>query len=461
MWARPTDSMLSMRNSAPIYNRSMNSHVFADRRRRLLDSMSTGVAVLPTATEKFRNRDSAYPYRADSYFHYLTGFTEPEAVLVLVAGAAPKAILFCRDKDPDKEIWDGYRYGPEGAKTAFAVDEAYSIKELDTKLPDLIANQPTLWHSLGHDAAWDGRVIAALNAVRAQSRAGKRAPTVIHDLRAVLDEMRLFKDAHEIGVMRRAASISAEAHRRAMRATAVGRHEYEIEAELLHEFRRQGSQYPAYTSIVASGANACVLHYVDNNRRMADGEMLLIDAGCELDGYAADITRSFPVNGKFSGPQADIYQLVLDAQMAAIAEIKPGASFMAPHDAAVKVLAQGMIDLKLLQGSRDSVIESGDFKRFYMHRTSHWLGSDVHDAGEYKYGNAPNDQWRPLATGMVLTVEPGCYIRPADGVPEAFWNIGVRIEDDALVTESGCAILTDYAPKTIADIEAVMRENKG
>ncbi len=438
----------------------MNIAPFADRRRRLLERMGAGVAVLPTATEKLRNRDTQYPYRADSYFHYLTGFTEPEAVLVLLAGPEPKAILFCRDKDPDKEIWDGYRCGPEGAKESFGFDEAHSVKELDQRLPDLIANQPALWHSLGYDADWDGRVAAALNAVRAQSRAGKRAPATLHDLRAELDEMRLIKDGHEIDLMRRAAIISAGAHRRAMRATAAGRHEYEIEAELLHEFRRQGSQYPAYTSIVASGANACVLHYVDNNRLMREGELLLIDAGCELDGYAADITRSFPVNGKFSGPQADIYELVLDAQSAAIAEVRPGASFMAPHDAAVKVLAQGMIDMKLLPGGLDGVIESESYKRFYMHRTSHWLGGDVHDAGEYKRGDPPNDHWRPLAAGMVLTVEPGCYVRPGEDVPEAFWNIGVRIEDDALVTEAGCEILTIDAPKKIADIEALMREGK-
>jgi Xaa-Pro aminopeptidase len=438
----------------------MNIAPFADRRRRLLARMGTGVALLPTATEKLRNRDTQYPYRADSYFHYLTGFTEPEAVLVLLAGPEAKAILFCRDKDPDKEIWDGYRCGPEGAKESFGFDEAHSIGELDQRLPELIANQPALWHSLGYDTDWDGRVAAALNAVRAQSRAGKRAPATLHDLRAELDEMRLIKDSHEVDLMRRAADISAGAHRRAMRAATAGRHEYEIEAELLHEFRRRGSQYPAYTSIVASGANACVLHYVDNNRLMRDGELLLIDAGCELDGYAADITRSFPVNGRFSGPQADIYDLVLDAQSAAIAEVRPGASFMAPHDAAVKVLAQGMIDMKLLPGSLDGVIESESYKRFYMHRTSHWLGSDVHDAGEYKRGDPPNDHWRPLAAGMVLTVEPGCYVRPGDDVPEAFWNIGVRIEDDALVTEAGCEILTIDAPKKIADIEALMREDK-
>jgi Xaa-Pro aminopeptidase len=439
----------------------MDATPFIERRRRLMARMGSGIALLPTATEKLRNRDTPYPYRADSYFHYLTGFAEPEAVLVLVAGDAPRSILFCRERDPDKEIWDGYRYGPEGARETFGFDEAHPIGELDAKLPEFLANQPVLWHSLGHDDAWDRRVGNWLNTVRAQSRAGKRAPAAIRDLRAELDEMRLIKDAHEIAVMRRAAAISAAAHRRAMAATRPGAHEYEVEAELLHEFRRQGSQFPAYGSIVASGAGACVLHYVDNRRRMEDGELLLIDAGCELDGYASDITRTFPVNGRFSGPQEDVYELVEAAQTAAIEAIRPGASFMAPHEAAVRVLAQGMLDLKLLHGSLDAVIEAESYKRFYMHRTSHWLGSDVHDAGEYKTGNAPDDHWRPLAAGMMLTVEPGCYIRPADDVPEAFWNIGIRIEDDALVTETGCEIITGDAPKKIADIEALMRESRG
>jgi Xaa-Pro aminopeptidase len=427
---------------------------FIERRRRLLDRMGEGVAVIPTAPEKLRNRDTSYPYRADSYFHYLSGFPEPEAVLVLIAGADARSILFCRERDVDKEIWDGYRFGPDGAKENFGFDEAHPIKELEEKLPGLIANRSSLWYSLGHDEAWDKRIAATLNAVRAQSRAGKRAPARISDVRAMLDEMRLVKDAHEIGLLRRAGGIAAGAHMRAMRATAPGRYEFQIEAELLHEFRRHGCQYPAYTPIVASGPNACVLHYVENHKRIEDGELVLIDAGGELDGYASDITRTFPANGRFAGPQADIYDLVLDAQAAAVAAIKPGATFIAPHDAAVRVLAQGMVDMKLLEGSVDGVIEAEGYKRFYMHRTSHWMGLDVHDAGEYKDAEA----WRPLVPGMVLTVEPGCYIRPADDVPKAFWNIGVRIEDDALVTAAGCEILTADAPKKIADIEALMRD---
>jgi Xaa-Pro aminopeptidase len=294
-----------------------------------------------------------------------------------------------------------------------------------------------------------------LNAVRAMARTGVAAPAEIRDLRAALDEMRLVKDAAEIGTMRRAAAISAGAHARAMRATHPGRMEYEIEAELLHEFRRHGSQFPAYWPIVASGANACVLHYRENNRRMENGDLLLIDAGCELDGYASDITRTFPVNGRFSGPQRDVYALVLAAQSAAIAEVRPGNHWNAPHDAAVKVLAQGFVDLKLCEGPLERVLESEDYKRFYMHRTGHWLGLDVHDAGEYKAAG----EWKTFVPGMMLTVEPGCYIRPAENVPPAFWNIGVRIEDDALVTAEGCDVITAAAPKSIAEIEALMGDN--
>jgi Xaa-Pro aminopeptidase len=433
----------------------MDTAPFRARRDRLIERMGEGVALIPTAPERLRNRDATYPYRADSYFHYLTGFPEPEAVLVLVAGAEPRSILFCRERDAEKEIWDGYRHGPEGAKENFGFDEAHAITDLDARLADLLADQPALWFSLGHDAVWDARIAAALNAVRAQSRAGKRAPAAVRDVRVVLDDMRLIKDMHEIGLLRRAADIAAGAHRRAMRAARPGRFEYELEAELLHEFRRHGCQFPAYTPIVASGAGACVLHYVDNAKQIADGDLILIDAGGELDGYASDITRTFPANGRYSGPQADVYDLVLDAQTVAIAAIKPGATFMSPHDAAVRVLAQGMIDLKLLEGSVDGVIESEAYKRFYMHRTGHWMGLDVHDAGEYKAG----EEWRVLEPGMVLTVEPGCYIRPGDDVPEAFWNIGVRIEDDALLTATGCDIITAAAPKTIADIEALMRDD--
>ncbi|MCW5620062.1 MAG: aminopeptidase P N-terminal domain-containing protein [Burkholderiales bacterium] len=423
------------------------------RRERLAGLMGRGLAVLSTAPERIRNRDAHYPFRFDSYFHYLCGFTEPEAVLVIVAGETTRSILFCRDKDLEREIWDGFRFGPDAAKAAFGLDEAYRIAELDQHLPQLLADQPTLFCDVGENGEWDGRLIQWLNAVRAQVRTGISAPGEIRDVRKLLDEMRLIKDEAELDTMRRAAIISARAHRRAMQATRPGRYEYEIEAELLHEFRAAGAQAPAYTPIVAGGANACVLHYVANDARLSESDLLLIDAGCELDGYASDITRTFPVQGRFLGPQREIYELVLAAQAAAIAQVQPGKLWQDPHDAAVRVLVQGFIDLGLCHGSVESVIESGDYRRFYMHRTGHWLGMDVHDCGDYKR----DGQWRALEPGMVLTVEPGCYIRPGDGVPERFWNIGVRIEDDAVVTLKGCEIITAQAPKAIADIEALMR----
>jgi Xaa-Pro aminopeptidase len=432
---------------------------FSERRRRLASQMQKGVAIIPTAPERVRNRDAHYPYRFDSYFYYLTGFGEPEAVLVIVAGAgtdASKSILFCREKNIEYEIWNGFHYGPEGAREAFEFDETYPIAKLDEMLPRLLADQPTVFCALGDDTAWDARVIGWVNRVRQQSRSGTAAPAEIRDIRLLLDEMRLFKSTEELQVMRRAAEISGGAHRRAMQNTRPGMSEYEVEAELLHEFRRHGAQAPAYTSIVAGGANACVLHYVENYARLKAGELLLIDAGCELDGYAADITRTFPVDGKFNPAQRDLYELVLSAQAAAINAVQPGNTWDAPHNAALQVLVQGFIDLGLCHGSVDEVIRSEDYKRFYMHRTGHWLGLDVHDVGEYKH----NGEWRPLQPGMTLTVEPGCYVRPADNVPRHFWNIGIRIEDDVAVTETGCEVLTGAAPKTVAEVEELMRDRK-
>jgi Xaa-Pro aminopeptidase len=430
-----------------------NYQIYAERRRLLAERMQTGVAVIPTAPERPRNRDSHYPYRYDSYFHYLTGFGEPEAVLVLVAGPEPKSILFCREKNLEREIWDGFRYGPEAARDAFSFDEAHPIGLLDEMMPKLLADQPSLYFHLGADRSWDARAVCWLGEVRAEVRNGVTAPAAIQDVRVLLDEMRLIKGAEEIATMRRAAEISAAAHRRAMQHVRPGHYEYEVEAELLHEFRRHGSPAPAYSSIVAGGANACVLHYVDNGALLRDGDLLLIDAACELGGYAADITRTFPVNGHYSAAQKDIYEMVLAAQAAAIGAVMPGANWDDPHQAALKVLAQGLIDFGLCAGSTDAVLESGDYKRFYMHKTGHWLGMDVHDVGDYKRGG----QWRNLEAGMVLTIEPGCYIRPAEGVPEYFWDIGIRIEDDVLVTAQGCDVLTAAAPKTVDEIEAAMR----
>ena len=433
---------------------SLERGIYAERRRRLAQAMGSGVAVVPTAPERIRNRDTHFPYRFDSYFYHLTGFTEPEAALVLVAGQEPRALLFCRERNAERETWDGFRYGPQAAREHFGFDEAHPIGELDETLAQLLENQPALHYPLGADADWDARAVRWLNAVRAKSRAGVSAPERVHDVRTLLDEMRLVKDARELSLMRRAASISAAAHRRAMRSARAGRFEYQVEAELLHEFRYGGAQFPAYWPIVASGANACVLHYVSNDARLRDGDLLLIDAGCELAGYASDITRTFPVSGRFSGAQRDVYQLVLAAQSAALQEIRPGKAWNEPHDAAVKVLAQGMLDLKLLAGSLEEVLQKETYKRFYMHRTGHWLGLDVHDAGEYKR----EGRWRPLEPGMTLTVEPGLYIRAADDVPAPLRDIGVRIEDDVVVTATGHEVLTHEAPKHIDDVEALMRD---
>jgi len=426
--------------------------VYQNRRAHLAQGMHRGVAVIPTAPERIRNRDSHYPFRFDSYFHYLTGFPEPEAVLLIVAGDPARSLLFCREKDPEREIWDGFRYGPEAARERCGVDEAHPIGRLDELVPALLENQSAVFCAFGADPAWDDRITRWLNRVRERARAGVSAPTEIHDVRALLDEMRLRKDPDELALMRRAADIAAAAHVRAMQQTRPGMRENEIEAELLHEFRRRGAQAPAYNPIVAAGANACVLHYVQNDAVMRDGDLLLIDAGCEVDGYASDITRTFPVNGRFGAAQREIYELVLEAQRAAIDAVRPGAAWDEPHEAAVRVLAQGFLDLGLLRGTLDQVLETGDYRRFYMHRTGHWLGLDVHDAGDYKRDGA----WRPLEPGMVLTVEPGCYVRPAEDVPDRFWNIGVRIEDDVAVTDAGCEVLTAGAPKQVTEIETLM-----
>ncbi|HUN69438.1 MAG TPA: aminopeptidase P N-terminal domain-containing protein [Burkholderiales bacterium] len=424
------------------------------RRARLAQAMQAGVAVLPTAPERVRNRDTHYPYRYDSHFYYLTGFPEPEAVLVIVAGAQPKSLLFCREKNEERETWDGFRFGPKGALERFGFDEAHPIADLDAKLAELLADQPALYFPVGAEPAWDARAMGWLNAVRAQARAGIGAPERVQDVRALIDEMRLVKDAHELDLMRRAAAISAIAHRRAMQAARPGRYEYELEAELLHEFRRGGAQFPAYWPIVAGGANACVLHYVSNDAVLRAGDLVLIDAGCELAGYASDITRTFPVDARYTAAQREVYELVLAAQAAAMQKVRAGNAWNEPHEAAVRVLAQGMLDLKLLSGNLDEVLEKETYKRFYMHRTGHWLGLDVHDAGDYKRAG----KWRTLAPGMVLTVEPGLYIRPADDVPARLRGIGIRIEDDVLVTDGDCEVITASTPKSIADIEALKRD---
>ncbi|HEV3241635.1 MAG TPA: aminopeptidase P N-terminal domain-containing protein [Casimicrobiaceae bacterium] len=430
---------------------------YRDRRARLIAEMraqSGGIAAVPTAPEALRNADTHYPYRPDSHCYYLSGFPEPEAVVVLLAGPGTddaRQILFCRDKNPEREIWDGFRYGPDAAREIFAFDEAYPINELAAKLVDWTCDRPALYTALGLYPAWDQTITSTLNEVRNRVRTGVAAPEAVVDVRGAIAAMRVVKDSEELKLMRRAAEISSGAHRRAMQRTRPGWFEYQVEAELAHEFLHAGAQAVAYPSIVASGPNACVLHYRENNRQTQATDLLLIDAGCEYQGYAADITRTFPVGGKFSGAQRAVYELVLAAQLACIEAVRPGRAFHDYHQVAERVLAQGLIDLKLCQGTLDGVLESGAYKQFYMHRAGHWLGLDVHDVGLYRIGG----ESRPLEAGMVLTVEPGCYIRRADTVPEEFWDIGVRIEDDVLVTTDGNQNLTAAAPKAIAEVEAV------
>jgi len=422
------------------------------RRTQLTTFLKEGVMLLPTSMEVARNGDAHYAYRWDSGFYYLTGFNEPDAVMAIKLGKKPRHILFCREKNIEREIWDGFRFGPAMAKEVFRFDEAYPIDDLDKMLPDLIANQAVIHTPVGANAAWDANVTKCLNQVRAKSRAGITAPAEIHDVRRSIDAMRLIKDDVEINIMRRAGEISSNAHARAMRVAKVGMREYAVEAELIHEFIKNGARHPAYGSIVASGANACVLHYHENSALIKKGDLMLIDAGCELESYASDITRTFPVAGKFGAAQRDVYELVLAAQLASIKVVKAGNTFNKYHDVATNVLAQGLIDLKLCKGSLSKVIETESYKQFYMHRAGHWLGLDVHDAGNYK---TPDGKSITLQPGMVVTVEPGLYIRPADNVPKVFWDIGIRIEDDILVTKKGNENLSATCPKSVDDVEAL------
>ena len=465
----------------------MTTTVYQKRRHlvaKALKAAGGGIALLPTAPEFARNRDSDFPYRHDSYFYYLTGFTEPGSWLVIDSNG--KTTLLCRPKDMEREIWDGIRLGPKAAVQALGVDEAFGLDELDSKMPALLSNQTAVWFPFATHPGLETQVDGWLGKVRARIRYGAECPKSQHDLCTVLDEMRLIKDAHEIAILRRAGAISAGAHVRAMQTSAAmlrqpaengvkgGLREYHLEAELLHEFRRNGSQYPAYTSIVAAGANACILHYRAGDAELKAGDLCLIDAGCELDGYASDITRTFPANGKFTRAQRTLYDIVLAAQVAAIKVTRSGKRFTDPHDAATRVLVQGMLDVGLLDkkkyGSVDDVLASGAYRQFYMHRTSHWMGMDVHDCGDYtEPGSKARQERDPLGeivmkkpprilrAGMVLTIEPGLYVRPAKGVPKEFWNIGIRIEDDALVTAKGCELMTRGVPVTADEIEALMR----
>jgi Xaa-Pro aminopeptidase len=432
----------------------MNTNEFTRRRRQLMRMMGAdSIAILPTAPERIRNRDVEYTYRSDSDFFYLAGFPEPEAVAVLIPGRKPaEYILFCRDRDSEKEVWTGWRAGPEGACDEFGADDAFPIGDIDEILPGLLEGKERVYYTVGVQPEFDSHVIHWVNQIRENGRSGQRTPGEFISLEHLLHDMRLYKSPAERRVMRKAAQIAAGAHRNAMQICEPGMMEYEIEAEFAYEFRRHGCQQ-AYSPIVAGGNNACVLHYTTNDAPLNDGDLLLIDAGAELELYASDITRTFPVNGKFSKAQRALYDLVLAAQHAAINEVCPGNHWNKPHDAAVRTLTRGLVRLGILKGQPAKLIKEGAYRRFFMHRTGHWLGMDVHDVGDYKVG----DEWRVLEPGMVLTVEPGLYIPAGSkGVAKKWWNIGIRIEDDVLVTRDGYDVLSRDVPTDPDEIEALM-----
>ena len=428
---------------------------YARRRKHLMAMMDKdSIAIVPAANECTRSRDTEYVFRQDSDFLYLTGFNEPDAVLVLIPGRrAGQVIIFCRDRDPEMELWHGRRAGPEGVVRDHGVDDGFPVSDIDDILPGLMEGRQRIFYSMGHNDVFDRRLMGWINHIRQQVRNGATPPGEMTDLAFLLHEQRLFKSAAELRVMAKAAQISAEAHCRAMRLCAPGKSEYQLEAAILHEFADQGARSAAYTSIVGSGENACILHYTENDQKMNDGDLVLIDAGCEYGDYAADITRTFPVNGKFSAEQRAIYDLVLKAQLAAIKKIKPGNHWNQSHDITVKVITRGLIELGLLKGAEKALIKEGAFREFFMHRTGHWLGMDVHDVGDYRV----DGKWRLLEPGMVMTVEPGIYISPNNTKVAKKWRgIGVRIEDDVAVTADGCEVLTRGVPKSADDIEALM-----
>jgi len=433
----------------------MKATEFVRRRRRLMQQMGDGgIAILPAAPERQRNRDVNHPYRQDSDFHYLTGFPEPEAVAVLLPGRARgEYLIFCRESNPEMETWHGRRVGLEGACELYGADDAFPITDIDDILPGLLENTARVYAAMGNDPEFDRRLLDWVNRVRDKARTGVTAPVEFIDLDHLLHEMRLFKNTAELNAMRRAAEISAGAHRRAMQVCRPGLTELDLEAEILHEFARNGARHPAYPAIVGSGVNGCILHYTENGSRLRRGDLVLIDAGAEYDGYAADITRTFPVSGRFSRAQRALYEVVLAAQHAALAEVRPGNHWNDPHEAAITVLAEGLVALGLLRGRPKTVVTKGGYRRFYMHRTGHWLGMDVHDVGDYKVGG----EWRLLEPGMVLTIEPGLYLPAGEkGVAKKWANIGIRIEDDVAVTADGHEVLSAATPKSIDEIEAVM-----
>lgn len=440
----------------------MNCLEFAARREELMSLMGkNSIAILPTAPELVRNRDVHFPYRPDSSFQYLTGFAEPEAVLVLIPEREQgQFLLFCRERDKEKETWNGRRAGLEGARRLYGADDAFPITDIDDIVPNLIEKADRLYYPMGCYPEFDTKITAWLNQLRLAARRGVGVPNEIVTLDHVIDEMRLFKREAEIAIMRQAANISVQAHHRAMQVCRAGMYEYQVEAEINHEFMRLGSRASAYPAIVAGGDNACILHYTENSDVLKDGDLLLIDAGAEFEYYASDITRTFPVNGRFSEAQKQVYNIVLKAQLAAIEKVQPNNHWNEPHDAAVRVLTEGMLELGLLEGDLEQLIQNESYKKFYMHRTGHWLGMDVHDVGSYKLEN----EWRAFEAGMVTTIEPGLYIPVGTtGINKAYWGIGIRIEDDVLLTENGHEVLTAACIKQVDEIEnwmALRREEK-
>lgn len=430
---------------------------FQERRDILAREMGLrSIAIIATSPMALRNRDADYKYRADSSFFYLTGFAEPEAVAVIETFDSEEEgytySLFCRERDREMEIWNGYRAGVDGAVDDYEADEAYAIDLLDEEILEKLQNKDKLFYRVGHSAEFDARVAKWIAQASGESRRGKSAPAQIVQLDRIVDEMRLHKDANEIELMQIASDISAEAHTRAMQTVRPGMMEYALEAELNYVFGKNGC-VPSYNSIVGGGENACILHYVENDKELKDGDLVLIDAACEYQFYASDITRTFPVNGKFSPEQKALYNIVLDAQIAAINAVQIGNSYKEPHNVAVRILVQGLLDLGIMQGKIEEIIETESFRQFYMHGTGHWLGMDVHDVGAYK----ANGEWRPYEEGMVVTVEPGLYIAPDDETVDPKWRgIGIRIEDDVVATQNGPLVLTAKVVKTVEDIEALM-----
>lgn len=430
---------------------------FQERRDILAGEMGLrSIAIIATSPVALRNRDADYKYRADSSFFYLTGFAEPEAVAVIETFDSEEEgytySLFCRERDREMETWNGYRAGVDGAVDDYEADEAYAIDLIDEEILEKLQNKDKLFYRVGHSAEFDARVAKWIAQASGESRRGKSAPAQIVQLDRIVDEMRLHKDANEIELMQIASDISAEAHTRAMQTVRPGMMEYALEAELNYVFGKNGC-VPSYNSIVGGGENACILHYVENDKELKDGDLVLIDAACEYQFYASDITRTFPVNGKFSPEQKALYNIVLDAQIAAINAVQIGNSYKEPHNVAVRILVQGLLDLGIMQGKIEEIIETESFRQFYMHGTGHWLGMDVHDVGAYK----TNGEWRSYEEGMVVTVEPGLYIAPDDETVDPKWRgIGIRIEDDVVVTQNGPLVLTAKVVKTVEEIEALM-----